>query len=358
MAGFQSSEVDPNTKNKNAEEMFNELNKVPFFMQSLEDVGDESENNVQLDALKALAYEGEPHEVAQNFREHGNECFASKRYKDAEEFYTKALAQKCGDKDIEIACYSNRAACNLLFENYRQVLNDCAQVLQRDSTHAKAYYRSAKALVALKRYDEAKECIRLCSLVHPNDPAILALSKELQKKSDDFEKRESEKKRVAQEKVIAAKTVLLALQERHIKTKTTEHPPDLGDAMISLSTFDDPKSELFFPTILLYPLVYQSDFVPSVSENCTPLELLKTVFQSPAPWDVHQLYNPDSLDVFATTDTLGLIKVGKNVPILKALTHPKVTLIDGLVQLHVVPHHLASDWISSWKKNKQENAKN
>ncbi|EPX72654.1 HSP chaperone complex subunit [Schizosaccharomyces octosporus yFS286] len=352
MPESRNTEFDPNTKNKSADEMYNELNKIPFFMQSLDDVEEEGEGNAQLEALKALAYEGQPHEVAQNFREHGNECFSTKQYREAAEYYTKALGEKCGKPEIEIPCYSNRAACNLIFENYRQVLNDCRQVLQRDPQHSKALFRSAKALVALKRYDEAESCIRLFSASQRGDPAVEALNKDLKRKRDTFEKMETEKRRIAEEKVTAARVVIEAMKLRRIRTKTSDCPPDMGNAMVTMTTFDDPRSEMYLPTLLLYPLTLQSDFLPSVSESTTPQELLEMVFSEQAPWDSEYIYRPETLDVFAATSTGGLMKVGKRVPMLQALIHPKAILIDGLVQFHVVPSSQTSAFITSWKQNK------
>lgn len=90
--------------------------------------------------MRALQYEGTRAEIAQNFREQGNDMARAKRWKDGKEFYTKALAalkQPQGipppaeddslsvepdldpvaeakkEKEIEEACYINRALCNL-----------------------------------------------------------------------------------------------------------------------------------------------------------------------------------------------------------------------------------------------------
>lgn len=111
----------------------------------------DSSDNVDLEALKALAYEGTKAEVAGNFREQGNECARLKQWRDAREYYDKAIAVckhgvpkaeaveeeggvemdlKNGDgaveeevvdqeaerkreKAIEEASYVNRALCNL-----------------------------------------------------------------------------------------------------------------------------------------------------------------------------------------------------------------------------------------------------
>ncbi len=53
------------------------------------------------------------YQVAKNFKEQGNDCFKTKQLKDAREFYTKALAVKCGVNEIDEACLNNRAQCNL-----------------------------------------------------------------------------------------------------------------------------------------------------------------------------------------------------------------------------------------------------
>lgn len=121
----------------------------------------DSEDNVDLEALKALAYEGTKAEVAGNFREQGNECAKLKQWKDAREYYDKALAvlkhgvpkaeatedgpaemdlgnkkeesmvdgvvgeeevdeevERKKEKDIGEASYVNRALCNLELRRY------------------------------------------------------------------------------------------------------------------------------------------------------------------------------------------------------------------------------------------------
>ena len=98
-------------------------------------------DNVELDALRALQYEGTTAEIAQSFKEQGNEVVKMKRWMDGKEFYTKGLAvlvqrkkirsldsrDEAGDKpsfaeddtelrkqkEIEEACFVNRALCNL-----------------------------------------------------------------------------------------------------------------------------------------------------------------------------------------------------------------------------------------------------
>ena len=98
-------------------------------------------DNVELDALRALQYEGSPAEIAHGFKEQGNEVVKMKQWKDGKEYYTKGLAvltqrkklrslksldevegeQAIVEDEVEIgkqrgleeACYVNRALCNL-----------------------------------------------------------------------------------------------------------------------------------------------------------------------------------------------------------------------------------------------------
>jgi hypothetical protein len=125
------------------------LNKTPLFMTDLENAGDERASppssiltqltpglaegeNVMLDAIRAMQYEGTRGEVALSFREQGNEAAKARNWVDAKEFYTKAIAvlnvRKADDKweapadmaaeekmlrEAREASYANRALCNL-----------------------------------------------------------------------------------------------------------------------------------------------------------------------------------------------------------------------------------------------------
>ena len=52
-------------------------------------------------------------EVAQNFKEQGNEYFRGKRYREALGFYTQGVEAKADDRRLREALLLNRAACNL-----------------------------------------------------------------------------------------------------------------------------------------------------------------------------------------------------------------------------------------------------
>jgi len=107
------------------DEVAADLKKSPFFMTSLDDA---TEDNEQLDAIRALMYEGTRTEIAEGFREQGNELAKMKKWGDSKELYSKGLLalrveRKEGvptgggedkrERKVKEACLVNRALCNL-----------------------------------------------------------------------------------------------------------------------------------------------------------------------------------------------------------------------------------------------------
>lgn len=113
------------------------LESVPLFMSSLPD---DPADNPALNALQSLVHDGTPDglctcpfpsyrvwlllalthdfreykkEVAQNFKEQGNEYFRGKRYREALGFYTQGVDAKPDDARVKEALLLNRAVCNL-----------------------------------------------------------------------------------------------------------------------------------------------------------------------------------------------------------------------------------------------------
>ena len=83
----------------NVDDLLAEFNRIPLFMTSLDDTNGADGSNPQLDALKALQYEGTKYEIANNFREQGNECARAKDWRNARDFYTQALDVLSGKAD-------------------------------------------------------------------------------------------------------------------------------------------------------------------------------------------------------------------------------------------------------------------
>lgn len=131
------------------DEVYKMINRTPLFMTTLDETDGEGGENVELEAIKALMHEGTTAEIAGNFREQGNEQAKAKRWKDAKSFYDQALtalknpkrkfeaeggktdlevvdvdekAEEQKERQLEEACYVNRALCNLELSMYRYLI--------------------------------------------------------------------------------------------------------------------------------------------------------------------------------------------------------------------------------------------
>ncbi|KAH6666308.1 putative Hsp70/Hsp90 co-chaperone CNS1 [Halenospora varia] len=370
-AGPQMPPAMAEIRNKSGTEILADLNKSPLFMTDLEE-------NDDLEALKALAYEGTPSEVAQNFKEQGNETFKEKRWKDAKEFYGKAIQvlllevrkrQKASSeeqakenaeeikKEVGLleTCLVNRAACHLELKNYRSCTQDCASALRINSKNVKAYYRSSKALVSLGRIVEADDSCARGLEIDPENAALKAVAGEIVKKNEVIAAKKKKDMEREQRQRLEAVTLNTALKARGIKIRKTAQPPEMEDAKVELVPDPiDPTSTISFPTVLLYPLHLESDFIKSFNETEPLSHHLSYIL--PLPWDVKGEYKPNSVECFMETTTGGLIKVGKNAGLLKALTSGSIEIVDEVVKIFVVPKAKATDWIADFKKKKAAEA--
>ncbi|KAL8910868.1 MAG: hypothetical protein Q9172_007777, partial [Xanthocarpia lactea] len=268
-----------------ADEIIQMMKRTPLFMTDLGEVagveGEDNEENIELEALRALQYEGTRAEVALGFKERGNEMVADKRWKDAKEFYTKGILalkktseqqegqsissntgeepaqekEKEKERKIEEACYVNRALCNLELklrphpENYRSTLTDTAHALTLSPTNAKAHYRSSLALLALSKHDLALDtCNRGLALTSPTLAsatnttvrpsaeylAFRTLHTRILHAQADSAAKESLRLAAETKKRNEQQALKAALTARGIKIRMTANPPDMEDAVIHL----------------------------------------------------------------------------------------------------------------------------
>lgn len=355
---------------KTAEEILADLNKSPLFMTELED-------NDAIAALQAMNYEGSALENAADFKERGNECFKVKGYVDAREFYAKGISvlfieerkRKNGEittnpegepdseeeialqKEMLEALYVNRAACNLELDNYRACWLDCTAALRLNPKNLKAYYRASKALLAVDRIEEADDmCARGLALDGENK-GLKAVAEALIKRALQIEaKQKKEAERLATEK---RREYLLkaALAARNIPSRTTEQPPEMEDAKMTLVPDpDDPRSRLSIPAVLLYPLHLESDFIKGFEETHTLEDHLGYVF--PLPWDTEHAYTLPNVTCYVETKDGGLLKMGKKASLLKVLSTGKVEIVDQVVRIFILPTDKADEWIKKFKEQK------
>ncbi|CCD24188.1 HSP70/90 family co-chaperone CNS1 NDAI_0C05290 [Naumovozyma dairenensis CBS 421] len=346
-------------KDKTTDEVLKELNRMPFFMTKLDDTDGQGGENLELEALKALAYEGEPHEIAENFKNQGNDLYKAKRFKDARDVYLKGI-QIENNKDVKIkeSLFANKAACELELKNFRRCINDCKNALQLNPKNVKCYFRMTRAFFALDKLEEAKESVEFGLKFDPENTSLINLhdtiiKKELQIKENELkilkEKKEKENLKIILENAIGL---------RHIMDIKTSVPPELiRDAKIKLDDPMDFESQLIYPAVIMYPTTNEFDFVAEVSELTTVQELLDLLMDRPKEWfqlEGHENFSSKKLIAYMETQSGGLIKAGKKLSFHDILVKdsPKVPIFYSALKIYLVPKAESETWLAKWDKTK------
>ncbi|KAL0580918.1 HSP70/90 co-chaperone [Marasmius crinis-equi] len=349
----------PETFSKEAlEGKLDEFDNVPLFMKSLpEDAG----TNPTLAALQELAYEGTPDEVADNFRERGNESYKEKKYRDALMFYNQGIEAKPTDLVLKEKLLLNIAACNLILKNFGSVLRDCASAITINSKSLKAYYRSSQALLELDRLDEAIDCCKR-SLAIQEDKDTRGLLEKAEKKKAEKEEKEKAKLLQQQKEKLMKFGIRQALQKRNVIVKTNpnaQHP----DQYPHFDPEDPTYQSLIFPVYLEYPEHGTYDVVPEFVEDTPFSAHLDVMFppkgEAPA-WDKKGEYTSGKLVVYASTKRKRLLKVGRNMSLRDLCDAAKakdgdpadgLELTDGHLTFAVVPKgDYEKKWIEDFKR--------
>lgn len=299
-------------------------------------------------------------EIATNFKTQGNDYFKAKRYREALGFYTQAIDAKPTDSDLLQSLLLNRAACNLELKNFGSVLRDCSKVLSVDSKSLKALYRSALALIALERPEEAIDCCNRALVADAQNSGILnALSK-----AKALKERQEAREKAKQEAAAAAKAremkIQAALRARSILVlplapgqPSLEHHPTLSN--------DDPP-RLSVPMLFLYPQYSQSDIISSFHEDTRFTDHLEVMFppEGTRPgWDLQGDYVLSNLVLYASTKRKRLLKIGKKTTLADLCNNAAaktgepvdgLEMVDGHLSVVVLPKGtVEKDWIDKFK---------
>ncbi|KAF8665574.1 hypothetical protein AX16_000032 [Volvariella volvacea WC 439] len=338
-----------------------EFDSVPLFMKQLPTEGND---DFVVAALQSLAYDGTPDEIAQNFKEQGNEYFKGKRYREALGFYTQGIDAKPTDKLLQEALLCNRAACNLELQNYGSVLRDCSKVITLNVRSSKAYYRSAVALNALERYQEAIDCCIRCLAFDPGNNAIKALHEKARKEKEIQDEKERIKGERSRKEDEAKRKLMLAFRDRNILP--ISNPNGSRNPYAPEWDPEDPtEGTLLIPVFFLYPQYATSDIIPNFVEDTTFSAHLENMFppNSPPPdWDVENEYVNGSLVIYAMTHRKRLLKVGKKMTlrdVCKAAKEKKgeprdgLPLKDGCLTFVVLPRgDVELRWVEEYKASR------
>ena len=247
----------------------------------------------------------------------------------------------------------NRAACNVQLKNYRASTQDCAGVIRLNPKNVKAYYRFGVALLALDKIKEADDACARGLEIDPEHKDLKSLADRIIARAKEQDEIRAKKDReVAREKLIKY-TLQAAIKARGIVMRSTEQPPEMEDACIKLVPEPtSPTSSLVFPTVLLYPLTLQSDFIKEFGETDAIGVHLDYMLADRLPWDQEGEYSPKNVECYMETITGGLIKIGRAANLLKVLSSGKVEVVDEVVRIFVVPKAKAPAWIAEFKMKK------
>lgn len=190
--------------------------------------------------------------------------------------------------------------------------------------------------------------------VDAGNAALRAVREEVAAKAAEQARRaEAEGARRREERRRAA-ALRAALEARGVRVRRTARPPDMGDARLEF--VEDPEDPaggtLSFPAVILYPAHLESDFIKAFSERESLMQHFGYVF--PLPWDKEGEYSAGGVECFMETAAGGLVKVGKKVPLLKALSLDSVEVVDGVVRIYVVPRAKAAAWVGEFKAAKEK----
>ncbi|GAA6034111.1 hypothetical protein JCM8097_000701 [Rhodosporidiobolus ruineniae] len=406
----------PQPSSSSADDPLSTFDAVPLFMRSLpSELGGtsddlalkENETNPSdtLAALQALAYEGDPSEIAQGFREQGNDLFKRRKFRDALGFYSRALDEVGKDLPLEerLVLWGNRAACNLELGNYGATLRDCSLVLgsgnpsypdpPSDATNKatlKALLRSARALSALEKLPEAQDAFgRLRRMEEALGMAELDSGKrwreETERKVEVKERKEKEKEERERRKREGDAAVALALSARGVifpkptpknprfsTCPTDVTPPHFDPDVVPLSSLPSvpllpptndasyvpwspppPHTPLIFPVFVLLPLEKPPtrDLIMAFPEDATFGDALQSVGR-----------DASSTQLYLATARGRVLKIGPKLTLGKVLEAAgKVKegeerdgweLKEGwaLEMVGVPKGSEGEEWIQEWKK--------
>jgi tetratricopeptide (TPR) repeat protein len=317
------------------DDILKEMESVPLFMTKQPD-NDDCSGNAYLEALQSLIYDGSPDEIATNFKNHGNESMAEKKYKDAFIFYTRGIEAKPEDEFLLSALFSNRALASIKLGNLGAAGRDAREALKLDSGNLKARLRLVKSLLLLEKFPEARDEFALLPESEKQNPELL-----------DLFRKEKKHQNSALEAPLRTRGLLLVPGcEKSIMS--------LLQGMAFYPSIHILEESLHFPVVLLYPLANQFDLIEKFCEADSFFSQISTVLEEPPPWDsenVHQIENIDYCFFIDQQEPTTLHQIDLNCT-LGSLFGTTITMVDfGLLAFFIVPKgEPAKKFISKFDK--------
>jgi tetratricopeptide (TPR) repeat protein len=325
-----------------------DIRTMPLFMDArevrgkLNDDDDTESTCVDLEALKHIEDDFDPEHEAEDLKRQGNQAFSmGYTYRVAAlKLFTKAIKLPVNDDAKRSVYFANRAAVNLLGENYGNCISDCKHAVRLDPSNVKAYYRAAKASYALRKWRDAAEFVELGLKVDAANAPLLEIRAqaatmiEKQRAIDAEAAKRSEAARAKQNTITARLFAMLKANGLKIGSPNATVP--LSEAFTS-----DPSSgDLSCRVIFLYDEHAQSDTVQAMPLASTFAEQLENMFPPTgpvAPWDKERKYSLERLELYAVlnqTTQLTYDTDKQSIVRLPRTGKPKWSRVDLKTTLH------------------------
>ncbi|KAJ9516376.1 hypothetical protein QJQ45_011032 [Haematococcus lacustris] len=281
------------------------------------------EQNADWAALEALRLEATPEERAETFKVNGNKKLqvglkAKNKIllREAVEFYSKGLAEGCGNAKLNSVLLSNRSHVESLLGNWRKALDDAEAALRQDPTNIKvsdctaaclpvldetsvlrrrATFRAARAALKLRLPAQALQYVHQGQALDPGAPEWPDLVKEAA--AVQAVQQAAAKARAEEEAADAAANSLAdAIVARGIKMTG----PQVRTEKSWKPSLDGPGGRLVWPLLVLYPESMVQDVIEAAGEEDTLGEHLDQMFGGDAPpleFDQQREYNRASIEL-------------------------------------------------------------
>jgi len=95
--------------------------------------------------------------TAEQEKQLGNEKYGGKKYAEAIQHYSKALAKSPTGDPKNAVIYNNRAQCYIKIEQHRRALDDCDEAIRLDPHDVKAFMRKGLCLYRMGNFAKSRE---------------------------------------------------------------------------------------------------------------------------------------------------------------------------------------------------------
>ncbi|XP_055707055.1 DNA polymerase interacting tetratricopeptide repeat-containing, protein of 47 kDa [Phlebotomus papatasi] len=326
-----------------------EMEKHPFFMKRLPEVGEEVDPLVEgMQQLKYDPLENTPEELAANYKEDGNFHMKHRKYRISIFSYTEGIRAKCENNELNAALYNNRSAAHFFLKNYRSALLDAQKALELKPDYKKAHIRAAKCAEALQKYDL---CVELCDQILSGDSGekdILKLRQTCCARKAEKERQERKLAAEQKRKLDEQQKTINEIKKRKIRFEEIENQTFTDITMDILkpkyAPVEDfpvclsPDGQLCWPVVFCFPEYNVSDFQQQLDESFTLADCIQDILFENEDRDEEGKYNIDNVRVYYENTILGKPFTANLTNTLKEITQLETFLVTaGCLTFYILP---------------------